>query len=72
VAIAPTGMGRYDFAFEQFFACRHPLYRDGVVRAVARMGATGDYPARYARLLGEGVRLVHTPADYERTSQLPG
>ena len=72
VATRPTGMGRYDFAFEQFFACRHPVWREGVVRAVGRMGATGEYAERYERLPGEGVRLVHSPAEYERTSRLPG
>lgn len=71
VATRPTGMRRYDFEFEQFFACRHPFRREGVVRAVGRMGATGEYADRYHRLLGEGVQLVHTPAEYELTSQLP-
>lgn len=72
VVTRPTGMCRYDFAFEDHFACRHPFRREGVVRAVARMGATGEYAERYNRLLGEGVQLIHTPAEYEPTSQLPG
>jgi hypothetical protein len=72
VVTRPTGMARYDFTFEQFFACRHPFQREGVVSAVARMGATGEYEDRYNRLLADGVRLVHTPAEYHRTSRLPG
>ena len=72
VVTQPTGMRRYDFEFEQFLQCRHPFRREGIVRAVARMGAAGEYAKRYADLLAEGVRLVHTPEEYERTSQLPG
>lgn len=67
----PTGVGAYDFAFEQHFACRHPAWLDEPVVAVARMGAAPDYPARYAALQDWGVTLVHTPEQYETTSTLP-
>jgi len=63
-------MARYDFAFEQFFACRHPVRWEGVIRAVARMGAANDYAQRYADLLQQRIQLIHTPAEYEITSNL--
>jgi hypothetical protein len=67
----PTGLGKYDFDFGATFACRHPAWLDEEVVAVARMGATPDYAARYAELLGFGVRLIHTPEEYARASTLP-
>ncbi|HYE21520.1 MAG TPA: hypothetical protein VEA69_23945, partial [Tepidisphaeraceae bacterium] len=71
VVTQPTGMPAYDFTFEGFFACRHPFCLPDQVTAVARMGAAPDYPARYSELLERGIRLVHTPEEYERTSLLP-
>jgi hypothetical protein len=71
VVTAPTGVPTYDFEFEAFFACRHPIYREGKIRAVARMGAASDYEQRYRSLDEEGIRLVHTPEEYRRTSELP-
>jgi hypothetical protein len=35
------------------------------------MGATPDYPQRFAGLLELGIRLMHSPEDYERTSYPP-
>ncbi len=71
VATAPTGMPVYDFDFEAFFPCRHPFHREGMAIAVARMGAANDYEQRYRQLLAKGIQLVHTPAEYQRTSLLP-
>jgi hypothetical protein len=67
----PTGFPVYDFNFEDHFSCRHPWRLDSVVTAVARMGAAVDYDARYRELLEWKVRLVHTPEQYNRTSNLP-
>jgi len=71
VATYPVGMSRYDFAFEQFFACRHPMPREGTATAVARMGAATDYEQRYDQMAALNVRLIHTPEEYRRTSELP-
>lgn len=65
------GVPGYDFRFQDFFECRHPIFLDTEVTAVARMGAAPDYAFRYQRLLEYGVRLIHTPEEYERTSYLP-
>lgn len=44
---------------------------DNHIRAVARMGAAVDYQARFDGLLQWGIRLIHTPSEYQRTSYLP-
>ena len=67
----PTGMPAYDFALEDFFACRHPFRRPEAIRAVARMGAASDYAQRYEAFESQGVELIHAPAEYDRTSLLP-
>ena len=66
-----TGLAAYDFTFEHFFACRHPAWLSGPVRAVARMGAAPDYAARFEALQVWDVELVHSPDEYARTSYLP-
>src|SRR5215472_12801342 len=71
VVTRPTRMGQYDFHFEDFFACRHPIHREGRIRAVARMGAAEDYDQRYRALSAEGIDLIHTPLEYSLTSHLP-
>ena len=68
---ADTGMPGYDFRLAELFACRRPWQRQGIVDAVARMGATGEYGVRYDALLRQGVRLVHTPSDHNLCSRLP-
>ena len=71
VVSLPTGMPAYDFVFEDFLACRHPYQRPEKITAIARMGAASDYPERFQEMLAEGIRLIHSPAEYERTSLLP-
>jgi len=68
---SPTGFGQYDFNFDSLFACDHPFRLDEEITAVARMGATQDYPTRYEQLLEMGIKLIHSPDDYLRTSVLP-
>lgn len=65
------GVPGYDFRFQDYFACRHPIYLNEEIRAVARMGATNDYRRRHEELLEWKVRLIHSPEEYERTSNLP-
>src|SRR5215218_7220700 len=72
VASSTTGAPGYDFDFGSFFAVRRPWQRDAEVTAVARLGATGEYAERYDRTLAEDrVRLIHSPAEHLRCSQLP-
>lgn len=67
----PVGVSIYDLDFEHLFACRRPWDRPSEVLAVARVGALDDYAASHARLLEEGVRLVHDPEEYLRATRLP-
>ncbi|MEO1271684.1 MAG: ATP-grasp domain-containing protein, partial [Myxococcota bacterium] len=66
-----TGMPIYDFEFEAFFACRHPIWLDNEVVAIARMGAAPDYAKRYQAMLEWGIKLIHSPEQYALTSHLP-
>lgn len=61
----------YDFPFESHFACRHPHYLESQVTAIARMGAAEDYAHRYLELQQAGIKLVHSPEQYQLTSELP-
>ena len=68
---SPTGLAQYDFNFESHFRCHHPYDLDSPIIAVARMGAAPDYQSRFDSLMQWGVRLIHTPSEYQRTSYLP-
>jgi hypothetical protein len=61
----------YDFAFDRFLACRRPFQRPDAVEAIARVGAIADYPGYYKRWAKDGVRLVHSPEEYRRATELP-
>lgn len=71
VVTHPVGLSNYDFTFAPTFEVHHPARLDREVTAIARMGAATDYEARYAFLREMGIRLVHAPALYQRTSMLP-
>jgi len=66
------GLPVYDYAFERHFACDHPWrVPDGGVTAIARLGAAEDYEARFEYFAAMGIRLIHTPAEYLLSSELP-
>lgn len=71
VLVADIGVPAYDFQFEQFFPARQPWDRPGIVDTVARIGAFTDYAESYGALLKVGIRLVHSPEQYERCTSLP-
>jgi hypothetical protein len=66
-----TGLPSYDFAFEHFFACRHPWQRPESVEAIGRFGASTNYAELYAELMYTGISLVHTPEQQLLASELP-
>ena len=72
LAVSVTAVPHFDFRFQDFFQCRHPWEPPRDVSVVLRMGAVGDYAARYASFASEGLNLIHTPEQYFRCSQLPG
>lgn len=69
---AHTGIPIYDFDFRAYFPCRtHPQRRIDFP-VVARIGAFDDYRDTYAHLLENGIRLIHSPDEHHRCSQLSG
>lgn len=71
VITRPTKKSVYDFSFTELLATRHPYQMPMSVCAVARVGAISDYDAYYADLESRGIRLIHTPDEHRRASQLP-
>ena len=72
IVTAPTGLRVYDYDLTRYFQCKHGLFRhSGIVTAVARMGAAPDYGERFRSFLEMGIRLIHEPEEYLRTSYLP-
>ncbi|HEY4244438.1 MAG TPA: ATP-grasp domain-containing protein [Kofleriaceae bacterium] len=68
---APTGTAIYDFAFDRLLACRRPYHLPAELTAVARVGAIPSYGDFYRRWADQGIRLVHTPEEHRRASELP-
>lgn len=69
---APTGISIYDFDFRAYFPCRGLRLGEKEVCAIGRIGAASDYQATYDSFLSEGIRLVHTPEEHLRCSELSG
>lgn len=67
----PIDVPIYDFDFRRYLPCRQPWQRPEEVTAVVRCGAFDDYAAEYERLLRDGIRLIHTPQQHQRASELP-
>ncbi len=65
-----TGLPAYDFPIDRFFPCRRPWQRPPHIEVLGRVGAFQDYASRYDELLGCGMRLVHTPEEHLRCSDL--
>lgn len=66
----PIGVGVYDFDFDLHFACTHPHAIDGEAPCVLRIGPVRDYAAEYADHLQMGLRLVNSPDEHARASEL--
>jgi hypothetical protein len=71
VLAMPTGKAVYDFPFDRLLACRRPFQPPASLTAVARVGAIPDYDEYYRRWAEQGVRLIHTPDEHRRASELP-
>lgn len=67
----PTGKAIYDFQLEHFFRCEHKWQLPSSILAVARVGARHDYAAFYEAMEQSGVRLIHSPSEHDRCSELP-
>jgi hypothetical protein len=67
---AKVGLPVYDFDFDLYFSCSHPYQIDGEQLCVLRVGALDDYAGEYAAQLAHGIRLVNSPEQHERASEL--
>jgi hypothetical protein len=67
----PAHSPTYDFDFRQFFRCHSPYGAPSNLAGVARIGAISDYPALYADLLKNGIRLINSVEQHERAASLP-
>lgn len=70
VVYEPTHVAAYDFEFELFFECSHPVFLPDIQSCVLRTGAIADYPGAYACALEQNLCLVNDPAQHERASEL--
>jgi hypothetical protein len=66
----PTGVSAYDFDFDLHFACSHPYRIEGEAPCVLRVGAIADYAAEYEEKRSMGLRLVNSPDEHLRASEL--
>ncbi len=70
IAAGDTGLPNFDFPFESFFPCRHPWQRAEPITAIGRFGVATNYADLYEQLLDSGVRLIHSPEQYQLASDL--
>jgi hypothetical protein len=69
---AHTDIPIYDFDFRAYFPCRATPQSLIGGPLIARIGAIDDYNNAYAKLLEKGIRLLHSPEEHSRSSQLSG
>ena len=68
---AQTGLSIYDFDFRSYFPCRALQECPESLRAIARIGAFGDYEREYIEMQNAGITLLHSPDQHRRCSELP-
>lgn len=66
-----TQISTYDFDFELYFSCQHPLYLEHLVPCVARIGAIENYDKMYESCLAQNLQLINSPEEHLRASELP-
>ena len=59
-----------DFDFDLHFACSHPYILESEEMGVLRIGPIVDYAAEYEEKQNLGLRLVNSPAEHARASEL--
>ncbi|MCP5396240.1 MAG: ATP-grasp domain-containing protein [Sphingomonadaceae bacterium] len=67
-----VGVPTYDFDFEKNFSCAHPFRFDEAELVILRIGAIPSYEQEYSTYAAEGVRLVNSPQEHFRASELEG
>ncbi|MFB9245799.1 ATP-grasp domain-containing protein [Massilia antarctica] len=66
----PVGVAAYDFDVGSHFDCTHPYRFDAEEPCVLRTGPIADYDAEFADKLAMGLRLVNSPQEHVRASEL--
>ena len=72
VISSAIGAPVYDFDFDLNFSCTHPYEFRGSELCVLRIGAVREYEAEYAEKADWGLRLVNSPEEHFRASELEG
>lgn len=70
VCSEPVGVAAYDFNFELHFDCDHPYRIEGEELCILRTGPIADYASTWQNCLADGLRLVNSPAEHDRASEL--
>lgn len=70
VVVEEVGVSTYDFNFGLHFTCDHPYRIDGEEPCILRIGPVADYTAEFATKLEMGLRLVNSPDEHTRASEL--
>ena len=65
-----VGVSAYDFDFELYFECTHPYRIEQEALCVLRIGPIVDYEAEFNEKLRMGLRLVNSPIEHIRASEL--
>ncbi|WP_426167193.1 ATP-grasp domain-containing protein [Pseudoduganella sp. R-34] len=65
-----VGVSAYDFNFDLHFACDHPYRVEGESLCILRIGPIDDYAAEFREKLDMGLRLVNSPDEHSRASEL--
>ena len=65
-----VGVTVYDFNFDLYFRTTHPYKFSNEQLCVLRVGAIDDYEAIYQEMLGRGLRLINTPEEHLRATEL--
>lgn len=65
-----VGVSAYDFNFDLHFDCDHPYQIESESLCILRIGPIADYPAVFNEKLEMGLRLVNSPGEHARASEL--
>ena len=68
--VSQVGVSIYDFNFRDWLHTRSPFNRPEMIDAVARVGAPADYDRFFGECMEEGIRLINSPEEHLRASQL--
>ncbi len=65
-----VGVLAYDFNFDLHFVCDHPYQIEDEALCILRVGPIADYAEEFRQKLEMGLRLVNSPDEHSRASEL--